>query len=179
MGTTGEKVLIGCGIALGIFVALIIALILAIGAAIETGYIPETTALPAGKIHPRYIKQLKEIGVINPDEKVLYFYSGSLISVKNEGNLYTKDRLISYKKYNDELEMYSAPYHEITAIEFEPSKSWMEESTITVTLIDGSWFEFAVSADSNGDKKFYDKLIETWKRNKEDIIVKDKPGQSH
>lgn len=177
MGTTGKKVLIGCSVAFGIFVVLIIAFFLAIGVAIETGYIPETTALPAGKIHPRYIKQIKEIGIINPDEKVLYFYSGSLVSVKNKGSLYTKGRVISYNKYNDEIEMYSAPYHKITAIEFEQSESWMEDSTITVTLIDGSWFEFFISADSNGDKKFYDKLIETWERNKEDISVKDQQGQ--
>jgi hypothetical protein len=68
---------------------------------------------------------------------------------------------------NDELEIYSAPYHEIAAIDFEPSNSWMEESTVTITLTDGSWFEFAISADSNGDKKFYDKLVETWERNKQ------------
>jgi hypothetical protein len=177
MSTTGKKVLIGCGIAFGIFIALIIVLILVLGAAIETGYIPEETALPAGKIHPRYIRQLKQIGVINPDEKVLYFYSGSLVSVKNEGNLYTKDRVISYQKYNDELEIYSAPYHEIAAIEFEPSESWIEDSNITVTLIDGSWFEFSISTFSDGDKKFYNKLLETWERNKEDITLKDQQDQ--
>jgi hypothetical protein len=49
----------------------------------------------------------------------------------------------------------------------------MKDSTITVTLSDGSWFEFSISTNSNGDKKFYDKLIETWERNKEDSTVKD------
>ena len=120
MSTNGKSTLKRVGTVLGAIVGSIFLLLIVLGTAIEYGFIPEAEALPAGKIHPRCLKQLKQMRVINFDERVLYFYSGSLLSVKNDGNLFTTERVISYKGYDDGLELYSATYDEIAAIDFEP-----------------------------------------------------------
>jgi hypothetical protein len=148
----------------GGFVILIIVLAIALGSAIEHGLVPDVEALPAGKIHPRYLKTLREMKVISPEERVLYFYSDGFLSIKTGGNLFTKDRVISYKGSGDELEVYSATYDEIVSIGFEQSKSWEEDSNITVKLRDGSWFTLTVGTDSNGDEKFYRRLLASWER---------------
>jgi hypothetical protein len=166
MNTNGKSVFKRVGIVFGTIVASIFLLLITLGTAIEHGYIPDAEALPAGKIHPRYLRQLKQMRVINLDERVLYFYSGSLLSIKRDGNLFTKDRVISYKGYNDELELFSATYDEIVAIDFEPSKAWEDDSIISVQLKDGSWFTLSISTESNGDEKFYRRLLDTWERHR-------------
>jgi len=169
MSTDGKSALKRIGTVFGTIVVSIFLLLIALGTAIEYGFIPDAEALPAGKIHPRHLKQLKQMRVINFDERVLYFYSGSLLSIKKDGNLFTKDRVISYKGYDDELELYSATYDEIIAIDFEPSKAWGDDSVITVQLKDGAWFTLSISTESNGDEKFYRRLEDTWKRNNEEL----------
>ena len=164
MSTNGKSTLKRVGKIFGTIIASIFLLLIFLGTAIEYGFIPDAEALPAGKIHPRHLKQLKQMRVINFDERVLYFYSGSLLSIKKDGNLFTKDRVISYKGYDDEVELYSATFDEIVAIDFEPSTSWEDDSIITVQLKDGAWFTLSISTQSNGDERFYRRLMETWKR---------------
>jgi len=172
MTTNGKRVIIKWSTVVGAFVILIFVLLVLLGTAMEYGFVPEVEALPTGKIHPRYLKKLREMQVIDPDERVLYFYSGSLLSIKRDGNLFTKDRVISYKGYGDELELFSATYDEIVAIDFEQSESWEDDSIISVKLRDGSWFTLTIAPESNGDQKFYRRLLDTWKRNNNDIQFK-------
>ena len=167
MSTNGKSMLKKVATVFGITIASIFLLLIALGTAIEYGFIPDAEALPAGKIHPRHLRQLRQMRIINFDERVLYFYSGSLLSIKKDGNLFTTDRVISYKGDDDELELFSATYDEIVAIDFEPSTSWEDDSVISIQLKDGSWFALSVSTESNGDEKFYRRLMRTWERNKE------------
>ena len=97
---------------------------------------------------------------------MLYFYSSALFSIRGDGNLFTDQRVISYQEYDGELELNDAVYDAIASIDFEPSDSWLDDSTITITLDDGSWFVLYVSKESNGDKTFYEKLVELWKRHR-------------
>ena len=165
MKNPGKKLAVGCAVTGGICLIGVFGILVAIGIAIETGRLPDTAPIPAGKIHPRQIKQLEQMGVIEPDENVLYFYSAASFSIRGDGNLFTERRVVSYQQNDDQLDLYEATYEQIASIDFEPSGSWIDDSTITVTSNDGSWFVLYVSTESNGDKTFYQKLTETWKRN--------------
>ena len=167
MSTNGKSALKKIATVFGTVIASVFLLLIGLGAAIDYGFVADPEALPAGKIHPRHIKRLREMRVISFDERVLYFYSGGLLSIKKDGNLFTEDRVISYKGYDDELELFSATYDEIIAIDFEPSTSWEDDSIISVQLKDGSWFTLSISTESNGDKKFYRRLMGIWERKKE------------
>ena len=162
MEITVKKVFLGCATLVGGFLGLLVAFVLVLGFAVEGGYIPDSAAQPAGKIHPRYLKELKAMGVVEPEENVLYFYSAALLSLRDDGNLFTDQRVISYQEVDGELEVLSARYEEITDIDFDQSGAWGEESTITVTREDGTWFVLLVGTEGSGDQSFYDRLNQTW-----------------
>lgn len=109
-----KKVFTGCLIAFGIFVAFIMVLLVGLGVAITEGYLPDAVALPKGKIHPRYIETMRTMGVLEADEEAQYFYSAAMTSIKNNGNLFTDKRVITYSTYNDKLDISAATYAEIT-----------------------------------------------------------------
>ena len=91
MAGTGRKLLVGCGVVIGG----IVGLLMLVGLAIEGGFVPDANALPKGKLHPRVITQLRELGIIEADEEVQFFYSSALFSIEADGNLFTDDRAIS------------------------------------------------------------------------------------
>ena len=57
-----HKMAIGCAITAGVLIFGLLATCLGVGYAIELGIIPDTAALPVGKIPPRQIEQLREMG---------------------------------------------------------------------------------------------------------------------
>ena len=163
MKITGKKIAIGCGVTVGIVFISIIVLLMVVGYAIESGRLPDTAAIPASKLHARQINQLEQLNIIKPNEKVHYFYSAAFFSIENDGNLFTDERVISYQEFDGKLDMYEATYDEIASIDFQPSGNWMEDSTITITLKDDSWFMLYVSSESKGDISFHKKLMDIWK----------------
>ncbi len=158
-----KKVLIGCGVAMGCLVVSILALLIAIGIALEAGFLPDSVALPKGKIHPRYIEQLRSNEIISETEEVYFFYSDSLTSILEDGNLFTAERVISYQSSPDGFQIYSAEYSEIESIDFKKSTDWAGNSLITVALKEGDGFYLIVANDSNMDEEFNKKLQLTWR----------------
>ena len=160
MAGTGSKLLVGCGVVIGG----IVGLLMLVGLAIEAGSVPDANALPKGKLHPRVITQLRELGIIESDEDVQFFYSAALFSIEADGNLFTDKRAISYQKTDEQLELYSATYQEIASLEFNQRDTWVDDSTIIVTKKDGDWFALIVSTGAQGDELFFKLLEETWQR---------------
>ena len=101
---------------------------------------------------------------LEPDEEVLYFYSAGLLSIREDGNLFTDRRVISYQELDGQLDLYDAAYDDITSINFTPSNNMFEDSTITINLTNGDWFVLFISTESNGDDTFYQKLHELWQK---------------
>ncbi len=162
MEITPKKIFLGCAVALGGSIGLVLALVVLLSFAVELGYLPDSGAKPAGKIHPRHLAQLTDMGVVKPGETVLYFYSAALFSLRDDGNLFTDRRVISYQDAGGELQILAATYDQITDIDFEPSAEWGVDSTITVTREDGSWLVLFVGTEGSGDQGFYDRLNQTW-----------------
>jgi len=107
------------------------------------------------------------MGVTRKGENVLFFYSASF-TIRGDGNLFTDQRVISYQDADGVLDIRDATYDEIAEIDFAPAGSWMDDSTITITTQDGTWFVLYVSTWSKGDKRFYKKLVEEWAKHKND-----------
>jgi hypothetical protein len=161
-----SKLLMGCGSIIGGLILLLVVLAIVFTAAIDTGHIPDSAALPKGKIPARLLTKLREWGVIEPGEEVQFFYSCAFFSLKADGNLFTDKRVILYQEIDGEMEIYSAHYPEIDSITFHESESWTEDSSITITLNDGDWFLLIVSADGGRDVVFEQKLRDMWQRNR-------------
>ena len=157
-----NKVLIGCGTIVGGFFALLIITLVGIGSAIDMGYMADSAAQPKGKVHPRYIEKLREMKVIGAEEEVHFFYSGALYSISSQGDLFTNERVVSYRSYDDTLELSSAKYAEIESIIFKDAEEWSGDSLIEITKKDGDWFTLSVGTGSDMDDLFYKKLKSTW-----------------
>lgn len=163
------KLAIGCVAVGGLGTMALVMLLLALGLGIELGQVPDTAALPAGKIPPRIVENLREMGVVAPDEAVLYFYSAGFLSVEEDGNLFTDRRVISYQQEEGgELELHSATWDEVEDLEFSNSDSWLEDSAITVYTTDGDWFLLLVGAESQRDDDFFKKLERQWRTKRTD-----------
>ena len=155
------------GIAAGTVVGVALLLLMVVVIGTETGHFADPDVVPVNKIHPRQVRKLQEMGVIQGGENVQYFYSGAFFSIRGDGNLFTDQRVISYAKYDGELEISNAYYDEVESIDFFPAESWSDDSIIEVTLKDQSWFSLYVSTNEGGDVRFYERLVRMWenKRN--------------
>jgi hypothetical protein len=159
--------LIGCGGCAGAVVGLVLLAVVVLAVGFETGYLPDDRALARGRIPHRALSVMREHGIIDPQEEVLYYYSDGLFSYLEDGNLFTPERVITYQTTDDHLSVYSATYPEIESIEFEPSEDWYENSVITVTCTDGDWLILVVSRTNGGDRRFHQQLRERWQRERD------------
>jgi hypothetical protein len=118
---------------------------------------PPTKALPAGEIPDAYVESLVEAGVLDPGERVEFFYSNGLFSILEDGNLFTDRRVVSYETADGELSLAAAGYDEIRDIDVEYSEGF-EPSTVTVSTQDGGEFVLLVSAEDGRDHEFVEQL---------------------
>ena len=137
-----------------------------VGYGLSTGNLADTAALPQNKIPQNQLSKIAQIVNLRSNENVLYFYSTTM-TVSGDGNLFTNERVISYTNDSESPQVYDATYSEIEDITFTPSTSWLDDSTITITLEDGTTFDLWVSTESGRDKAFHDRLIQEWKRTRD------------
>lgn len=147
----------------GVFIAIIFLAFVLFDVAIQYGFMPSTDTLKEKDISSRYIEILTENNIVNSGEKVLFFYSNGLWSILEDGNLYTKERVISYETIDGRLDIYEAKYSEIKNVELIESKEFWGISEIIITKKDDSWFTLYVDNEKNLDKQFVDGLISLWR----------------
>lgn len=158
---------------LGGVLLLVLLFFVVIGVGVTTGHFADSAAVPAGKIHPRQLRQLREMGVVADEERVQYFYSASLLSIHGDGNLFTDWRVISYQELDGELEIAWAGYDEIAGIEFLPGAAYSGDSIVEITLHDESWFVLYVSREGRGDERFHERLLRLWETRR---VTDEEPG---
>jgi len=136
-----------------------------------TGQIPDSKAVTGAKLPGSAISDLREAGIVSENEEIIYFYSEDLFSFVDYGNLYTNERVISYELDEDtgERNIYTAKYDIITDIKMTESTSLIEDSVVEIYVNGELEFSLLVSAESNGDDRFYKKLLEKWKAKNKDI----------
>lgn len=156
---------------LGILVAILLAFgslamvaLVGIGVAEMTGHLPSTKALPGTRLHDRVARILTGAGILEPGEKVLWYYSTAFLDYLEDGNLLTDRRAVSYFRENGEIEISAARYEDIADVTVAWSNSWLADTVITVKCADDSEFSLLVSRESGGDRKFHAELERQWKR---------------
>ncbi len=119
---------------------------------------PGTMVLRADEVPDSYRTTLVDAGVIEPDERMLFFYSAALLSVLGDGNLLTDRRVVSYSTWQGELSVSSAPYAEIADFETDYSESILEDTIVTVTTRSGDAFFLLLSSEQERDHEFTARL---------------------
>lgn len=118
---------------------------------------PDTKVLSGRQVPARYVGQVRELGVLEPDEQIRYFYSDALLNIEEGFYLITDRKLVVYCRAYEEPAVL-VPLSSVAAVEADFSDSWIDDSIITVTLTDGTDVAFPASNEGGGDHRMYDAL---------------------
>jgi hypothetical protein len=127
-------------------------------------YSPDTKIVPGAQLKNSYLSVIRDLKLLDPDEKIQFFYSDGLFDIK-EGFYFFSDKKVVI--YNETLEKPTIVigFSEIEDIELDRSESSWDDSQITVYLFDETTVWFPVSNENDGDKKYYDSLVKIWHKN--------------
>jgi hypothetical protein len=134
-----------------------------IGAAVTGGLVyvglvgPETRVVAGHEVSKHQAKIIGQLGLLQPGERIQYFYSDAVVDIRNGMYFVTDRRLVLYCK-DWEKTSQEAVFGEISRIEGELKDSFWEDSTIHVTLKGGETLEFPLSNEKGGSRRFFDYL---------------------
>lgn len=129
----------------------------------EVGIMPNEAVIKGNRILEYNIKFMQRRGILNPGDKLDYFYSDALLFISDDGNGFTQRHVFSYwKGDNDSLEKEQALYSEIQDVKVEWSAEFGENSIVTIVRKDGSEFLLFLSNTDRKDKVFVKALKKRW-----------------
>lgn len=111
-------------------------------------------AMRESEIPQAYRERLVELGVVEPDERVRYFYSAGFFGIDTEGNVLTDRGVSTYEELDGQLYVARASYAEIAEIEVTWSTSEMEDTVIDVVTHEGVEFVLIVGPERQRDREF-------------------------
>jgi len=119
------------------------------------GLIPSTQVAPGWLVWGPSRSFLERSEIVEPGERVLYFYSQGLFSFADDGNLLTERRVISYwtDEETGQLFVENAIFSDIEDTEVEYG-NWLDPTVVTVVRRDSSRFVLALSTEEGRDKLF-------------------------
>jgi hypothetical protein len=127
--------------------------------------LPSTQVVDGGQLSAWHRNFLRMQHIIEETEQIRHFYSIGVFSIKDDGNLVTDQRIISYWRDPDsrELVIESARYEEVRDIQFERG-SPLSDSTLTVVNQDGSKFILLLSTEADGDQRCLETAQGLWRQ---------------
>ena len=134
--------------------------------ATETGLIPTNEVIKGDKLYNHDLKFMQRSSIVNPDDKIILFYSDGFLSVQEDGNGFTDRHVFSYWKEEGEVNVEVANYNEIKDINVTWSDSFDDNTVIKIIRNDDSDFLLYVSREKRKDKKFVEELKRKWKQAK-------------
>lgn len=121
---------------------------------------PPSYILNETEIPDKYKEELTEAGLIEPGERMLFFYSSGLWSILDEGNIATDKRLVSYETIDNEIYYGAAAYNEIHDIDVAYSNDLWGDTIVTVKTLDNEEFLLVVSNEKGRDKSLVSTIRE-------------------
>jgi len=125
---------------------------------------PEIEVVPGAQMNASYLSQINELGLLEEDESIIYFYSDGLLDIEEGFYFFSDNKVVIYRASYDEPAIV-IEYTQIIDMSLYDTDSFFEDSRITLELSDGTAVWFPVSNEAHGDEKFYKSLRATWERN--------------
>ncbi|WP_148707076.1 hypothetical protein [Marinobacter sp. F3R11] len=131
---------------------------------LSIGFFPSTMVVTGDSLWERDLRYLRNQEILAEDEDIIYFYSGGVLSIKEDGQFISEDYVTSYGMDPEDGIVYSAfaAYEDIERVDVKWSTSLLEDTVITISDVYGNEFELWVSSESGGDKKFVKELKRLW-----------------
>ncbi len=143
---------------IGIPVGLLALALIVLGILSEVGVVPSTAVVAGSELSNTDKTTLVEMGVIEPGESVIMFYSAGLMTIRTDGNLLTDRRIISYEDLGDGLYIYSVPYDEVEAVNLYERGGPVTDTVMEVWPRGRDAFRLLLSAEDGGDIRFISAL---------------------
>jgi hypothetical protein len=117
--------------------------------------VPSTQVISGSIVWEWDREWMRDHGVLEPGEELLWFYSNGVLSIESDGNLLTDRRIVSY--WEDELGAFfieEAAFAEVKEIQQEPTESVLDPIVVTVERHDGSSFRIVLSDEDDRHQHF-------------------------
>jgi hypothetical protein len=150
--TLRQRILLGVAVAGGTLLAL------AFGFAAYVGVnAPPMQVLQGGQIPKHYVDALHELGAIESDEKVRFFYSSGFMDFRDGMYALTDRRLVlANREWSEPLIL--IPLAEVKDFDVHFGQDWAEDSLLTVVRSDGEIFSVPLATTARGDRHFAEAL---------------------
>lgn len=119
---------------------------------------PDTYVYLGHQVPKQYIEEVKNLELLQNDEKIQYFYSDGITDIKEGLYFVTDQKLVAYNKEWQEPKTIIS-FDEITSLDIEYNDSFFEDSFITV-VTDEFELDFPVSSEKKRDKDFYNYILQ-------------------
>ena len=130
--------------------------VLGLGLLELTGAFPSMAVVEGARLAADDRAALVDGGIIEPNERVLFFYSDDLWSVREAGNVLTDWRVIRYGDgENGECVAYELATGDIAAVERDEADDFLGHHVYRVVGREPDvWFQLALSTEDGGDEAF-------------------------
>lgn len=125
-----------------------------------TNFIPNGTPITGDKLWEKDVQFIRALGVLDDDEPILVYYSSGVLSYKEDGNILTDRRLLSYTAGEPGETIYwSATFDEIFSVHIFYSDSIWNETEILVCA-KNSWFKLFAGSEGKGKNRFVGEIVQ-------------------
>jgi len=136
-----------------------IVLVLAfIGLLTMTSILPNTDVQMGSELSQRNKIELINNGIINKNDKILFFYSEGIFSILEDGQLITNDKIVTYEENEEGLiEIYKMKLKNIKEVVLEEKGSFFSSSIYRIIGNEDAESEYIIiylSIENNKDKDF-------------------------
>jgi len=115
---------------------------------------PGTSVYTGNQVPSRFLTTAKEVGALEPDEKIRFFYSDSLVDIRN-GFYFVSDRKVAlYIEDGRESPLITISFDDIASADISRDESFFEDSQIMIETNDGELIAFPVSSEFDRDQAF-------------------------
>ena len=140
-------------------VAVVVAVpIMIAGLAVVVGLIPATGVVSGDQLLSSNRSWLVAAGITEADEDILLFYSTGLFSIREEGNILTDHRVVSYEEVDGELYVYAAEMSSIAGYELLQESDTFTDAVVEIFTDDGDSFRIFLSGENGGDRRFIEEM---------------------
>lgn len=153
---------------IGIPAGFVLLVIAGFGVMTLSGVFPSTEVAAGSEMREKDRSLLIETGIVHPREEIAFFYSHGFLSILEDGNILTDQRLIRYvKDGSNSLKVYQFMFDEIEQVRLIEQGNAVNPSIYEVQAFrEGSWVRLALSTEGGGDVKFIEALRDRVQENR-------------
>jgi len=135
-----------------------------LGALATMQIIPETAVVPGDRMTEENMALLHNHGLIEPDERLEYLYSGGVVSILEDGQFLTDRRAVVYWMEGDGVYYQDIPYEQIRNIEVSYSDNAFDLTMMELYLTESHEPDIFLwaSTEQGLDSAFVDALMFHW-----------------